>query len=133
MSQITQPSVENESIAENSPAEVQANMTWMIDQIAALDDALKKKAKTIEELTAVLDKTKAELEAERIAKETDKKKVKSKKKAARTRGNLFMDNIQLALRFQELQLAQIRVTMEQKDALIAEQAAVIEKLKGADE
>jgi len=133
MSQIIQLSVENESTTENSPAEVEARITDMANQIIFLDDALEKKTKTIEELTVALGDTKAKLEVERMANETDKKMVNSKKKAGRTQAMLFLDNIQVALRFQELQLAQIRVTMEQKDALIAEQAALIEKLKRVDE
>ena len=133
MSQIIQLSVENESTTENSPAEVEARITDMANQIIFLDDALEKKTKTIEELTVALGDTKAKLEVERMANETDKKMVNSKKKAGRTQAMLFLDNIQVALRFQELQLAQIRVTMEQKDALIAEQAALIEKPKRVDE
>jgi len=133
MSQIIQLSVGNEWTTENSPAEVEARITDMANQIIFLDDALEKKTKTIEELTVALGDTKAKLEVERMANETDKRMVNSKKKAGRTQAMLFLDNIQVALRFQELQLAQIRVTMEQKDALIAEQAALIEKLKRVDE
>jgi len=126
MSQNVQQS--NESEPEPTDAEIEPNIN---QKIAALDHALKERTRTIEELTVALGETKAKLEAEKKAKlEAERKaKKKGKAKTAEAQTSLFMDNVEIGLRFQQLQLAQIRLTIQQKDDLIAQQAAVIEKLK----